>query len=81
MTQATNIAWVFFKIRIQMISSNVLKHGNKKGETTIFCKVRMTVPKNIKLYISIEYEIYDEVGVHKPDCINIKVVSMIKSLK
>lgn len=81
MTQATNIAWVFLKIRNQMISSNVLKHGNKKGVTTIFCKVRMNVPKNIKLYNSIGYEIYDEVVVHKPNGININVVSMIKSLK
>lgn len=81
MTQATNIAWVFFKIKKQMISSNVLKHGNKKGVTTIFCKVCMTVPKNIKLYSSIGFEIYDEEVVHKPNGINIKVVSMIKSLK
>ncbi|WP_191559214.1 GNAT family N-acetyltransferase [Metabacillus idriensis] len=53
----------------------------KKGGTTIFCKVRMTVPKNIKLYSSIGYEIYNEEVVHKPNGINIKVVSMMKSLK
>ncbi|MBY0599934.1 GNAT family N-acetyltransferase [Bacillus bingmayongensis] len=53
----------------------------KKGVTMIFCKVRMTVPKNIKLYSSIGYEIYNEEVVHKPNGINIKVVSMIKNLK
>ncbi|WP_332698163.1 GNAT family N-acetyltransferase [Halalkalibacter lacteus] len=52
----------------------------KKGVTTIFCKVRMTVPKNIKLYRSIGYGIYDEEVVHKPNGINIKVVSMKKRL-
>ena len=50
----------------------------KKRVTTIFCKVRMTVPKNIKLYSSIGYGIYDEEVVHKPNGINIKVVSMMK---
>ncbi|MDF9759578.1 ribosomal protein S18 acetylase RimI-like enzyme [Peribacillus simplex] len=52
----------------------------KKEVTTIFCKVRMTVPKNIKLYSSIGYGIYDEEVVHKPNGINIKVVSMMKKL-
>lgn len=46
--------------------------------TTILCKVRKTVPKNIQLYSSIGYEVYDEKIVHKPDGINIKVVSMKK---
>jgi len=52
----------------------------KKGITTLFCKVRMTVPKNIKLYSSIGYRIYDEEVVHKPNGINIKVISMEKRL-
>lgn len=52
----------------------------EKGVSTIFCKVRMTVPKNIKLYSSIGYGIYDEEVVHKPNGINIKVVSMLKRL-
>ena len=46
----------------------------------ILCKVRMTVPKNIKLYSSIGYRIYDEEIVHKPNGITIKVVSMEKEL-
>lgn len=53
----------------------------KKEVTTIFCKVRMTVPKNIKLYSSIGYGIYDEEVVHKPNGIIIKVVSMMKKLR
>lgn len=52
----------------------------KKEVTTIFCKVRMTVPKNIKLNSSIGYGIYDEEVVHKLNGINIKVVSMMKRL-
>jgi hypothetical protein len=40
----------------------------------------MTVPKNIKLYRSIGYGIYDEEVVHKQNGINIKVVSMMKRL-
>lgn len=52
----------------------------KKGVTTILCKVRMTVPKNINLYSSIGYQIYDEEVVHKPNGVNIMVVSMKKRL-
>ncbi|TKI25013.1 GNAT family N-acetyltransferase [Bacillus pumilus] len=48
--------------------------------TNIFCKVRMTVSKNIKLYISMGYFIYDEEVVHKPNGLSIKVVSMKKKL-
>lgn len=40
----------------------------------------MTVPKNIQLYSSIGYSIYDEEVVHKPNGINIQVVSMQKKL-
>jgi len=40
----------------------------------------MTVPKNIKLYSSIGYGVYDEEVVHKPNGIDIKVVSMMKKL-
>ncbi|MED1472689.1 GNAT family N-acetyltransferase [Bacillus salipaludis] len=66
------------------IAKKILKsleaYANKVGITTILCKVRMTVPKNIQLYSSIGYDIYDEEVVHKPNGINIKVVSMKKEL-
>ncbi|QRY35695.1 GNAT family N-acetyltransferase [Bacillus sp. PDNC022] len=52
----------------------------QKELTTIFCKVRMTVTKNIKLYSSMGYYIYDEEVVHKPNGLSIKVVSMMKKL-
>lgn len=55
-------------------------YANQKGKPKIQCKVRMTVPKNIKLYSSIGYSIYDEEVVHKPNGMNIKVVSMMKQL-
>ncbi|MBI1628795.1 GNAT family N-acetyltransferase [Bacillus safensis] len=48
--------------------------------TAIFCKVRMTVTKNIKLYSSMGYYIYDEEVVHKPNGLSIKVASMMKKL-
>ncbi|MBY0596188.1 GNAT family N-acetyltransferase [Bacillus bingmayongensis] len=50
------------------------------GVSTIFCKIRMTVPKNIQLYSSIGYHVFDEDIVHKPNGINIKVISMEKEL-
>ena len=48
--------------------------------TSIFCKVRMTVIRNIKLYSSVGYSIYDEEVVHKPNGLSIKIVSMMKNL-
>ncbi|MFY3790804.1 GNAT family N-acetyltransferase [Ureibacillus sp. MALMAid1270] len=64
------------------IAKKILKsledYAKKVNVTTILCKVRKTVPKNIQLYSSIGYEVYDEKIVHKPDGINIKVVSMKK---
>jgi ribosomal protein S18 acetylase RimI-like enzyme len=66
------------------IAKNILKsledYANKVGVSTIICKVRMTVPKNIQLYNSIGYDVYDEEVVNKPNGINIKVVSMKKKL-
>ena len=44
----------------------------------IQCKVRMAAPKNIALYQSVGYEIYDEEIVYKPDGATVKVVAMIK---
>ena len=60
---------------------NALDDYAKQNEKpTIRCKVRMTVPKNIKLYKSIGYRIFDEEVVHKPNGVTIKVVSMEKQL-
>lgn len=68
----------------QGIAKEILKslddYAKQNEKPTILCKVRMTVPKNIKLYSSIGYRIYDEEVVHKPNGINIKVVSMEKQL-
>ncbi|MBY7142123.1 GNAT family N-acetyltransferase [Virgibacillus sp. NKC19-3] len=52
----------------------------KKGVTTICCKVRMTVPKNIQLYHSIGYRIFDKEVIQKPNGLHINVVSMMKRL-
>ena len=54
--------------------------AKQKEKSTIWCKVRMTVPKNINLYRSMGYGIYDEKVVHKPSCMSVKVVSMKKQL-
>ncbi|WP_245676138.1 GNAT family N-acetyltransferase [Domibacillus iocasae] len=56
------------------------EHAEQIKKTKVLCKVRMTVPKNIKLYNSLGYRIYDEELVYKPNGINIKVVSMMKQL-
>jgi ribosomal protein S18 acetylase RimI-like enzyme len=66
------------------IAKKILKsledYANKINVNTILCKVRMTVPKNIQLYSSTGYDVYDEEVVHKLNGINIKVVSMKKEL-
>ncbi|GAE27804.1 hypothetical protein JCM9140_3964 [Halalkalibacter wakoensis JCM 9140] len=51
----------------------------KEQLSTILCKVRMTVPKNIQLYRSIGYEISDEEIVHKPNGQQVSVVTMKKT--
>ena len=56
------------------------EYARKKELTKIQCKVRMNVPRNINLYNSIGYKIYDEEIVHKPNGGNIKVVAMEKQL-
>ncbi len=53
---------------------------NKEDVTTILCKVRMTVPKNILLYSSIGYDVYNEEVMQKPNGMSIRVVSMKKEL-
>jgi len=66
------------------IAKKILKsledYANKVDINTLICKVRMTVPKNIQLYSSIGYDVYDEEVIHKPNGMNIKVVSMKKLL-
>jgi len=68
----------------QGIAKKILKYledyANNIGVSTILCKVRMTVTKNIQLYSSIGYHIYDEEMVNKPNGITIKVFSMKKDL-
>ncbi|MBD8006894.1 GNAT family N-acetyltransferase [Bacillus norwichensis] len=68
----------------QGIAKKILKsledYATKIGVTTVLCKVRLTVPKNIKLYRSIGYIHYDEEVVHKPNGTSIKVGSMKKLL-
>jgi len=66
------------------IAKKILKsledYADKVEVSTILCKVRMTAQKNIQLYSSIGYAVYNEEVVHKPNGINIKVVSMKKEL-
>ncbi|MDM5331551.1 GNAT family N-acetyltransferase [Neobacillus sp. CF12] len=68
----------------QGIAKNLLKsleeYAFNVGVHTLLCKVRMTVPKNIYLYSSIGYKIYNEEVVHKPNGIKIKVALMQKNL-
>ncbi|TQR15625.1 GNAT family N-acetyltransferase [Psychrobacillus soli] len=80
----------FFRLSVipekqgQGIAKKILKsledYAINNGIHTLFCKVRMTVPKNIQLYSSIGFNIYEEEVVHKPNGISIKVVSMEKKL-
>jgi ribosomal protein S18 acetylase RimI-like enzyme len=75
---------VFQEKQGQGIAKYILKsleeYANQKDLPEIVCKVRMTVAKNIKLYCSMGYSIYDEEVVYKPKGIKLKVVSMRKQL-
>ncbi|MCM3056138.1 hypothetical protein [Caldibacillus thermoamylovorans] len=51
-----------------------------QGIPTLSCTVRLSVPRNIQLYQSLGYEIYDEEVIHKPNEIQVKVVLMKKML-
>ena len=66
------------------IAKKILKsletYATKINVSTVLCKVRVTVTKNLQLYNSIGYHVYDEEMVHKPSGITIKVVSMKKDL-
>ena len=68
----------------QGIAKKILKaleaYALEQGKSLIQCKVRMTVPKNIALYQSVGYEIYDEEVVYKPDGATVKVVAMMKNV-
>ncbi|MEH7254431.1 GNAT family N-acetyltransferase [Neobacillus niacini] len=55
-------------------------YAKNKEIPTLLCKVRLTVPKNINLYSSVGFKVYNEEVVHKPNGINLKVVSMKKQL-
>ncbi|WP_449620673.1 GNAT family N-acetyltransferase [Robertmurraya sp. Marseille-Q9965] len=48
--------------------------------TTLRCKVRMAIPRNIHLYSSIGYIIDSEYTVQKPNGMSVKVASMVKKL-
>lgn len=66
----------------QGIAKELLKsleaYAIKQEKLIVKCKVRMTAPKNIALYHSIGYKIYDEEVLAKPHGITLKVVSMMK---
>ncbi|MBD8070659.1 GNAT family N-acetyltransferase [Bacillus sp. PS06] len=69
----------------QGIAKSMLRYleklANEENISKITCKVRMNVVKNINLYTSLGYSVYDEEIVNKPNGINIKVASMIKCIE
>lgn len=55
-------------------------YAKQKEKSSIRCKVRMTVPRNVNLYQSMGYTIYDEEVIHRSNNVQLKVVSMKKQL-
>ncbi|MDV6377166.1 GNAT family N-acetyltransferase [Sporosarcina sp. GW1-11] len=55
-------------------------YARQHNKSTLLCKVRADVTKNIMLYQSMGYAIYDEEILHRPDGTSLAVVSMKKSL-
>ncbi|MHA6259568.1 GNAT family N-acetyltransferase [Sporosarcina sp. CAU 1771] len=50
-------------------------------KAAIRCKVRSALPKNISLYVSMGYTIYEEEVLQRGDNVQLKVVSMEKKLR
>ncbi|PLR78970.1 GNAT family N-acetyltransferase [Bacillus sp. V3-13] len=53
----------------------------KDGKTKIECRVRMSLPKNIRLYESIGYKLHKEETVTNPNGFQVKTVIMEKLIK
>ncbi len=70
--------------RGQGIAKKILRYledyASQHEKTVIACKVRADVSKNITLYQSIGYNIYEESILHRDDGTSIAVVSMKKAL-
>lgn len=68
----------------QGIAKELLKsletYALEQEKSIVKCKVRMAAPKNIALYHSIGYKIYDEEILSRPHGVTLKVVSMMKYL-
>ncbi|WP_338062849.1 GNAT family N-acetyltransferase [Sporolactobacillus pectinivorans] len=54
--------------------------ARRNGKNMAVCRVRKNVGRNLKLYQSIGFHIFDQEIVHKPGGINLKVVHMKKKL-
>lgn len=55
-------------------------YANEQKKPMLVCKVRAEVGKNISLYESIGYEVFDEELLHREDGTRLAVVSMKKML-
>lgn len=68
----------------QGIAKKILRfleeYAMQHEKSVIVCKVRADVPKNISLYESIGYHVYEESVLHRSDGTSIAVVSMKKSI-
>ncbi|AXH99252.1 GNAT family N-acetyltransferase [Sporosarcina sp. PTS2304] len=68
----------------QGIAKQMLRHledyAKQRNTSTLLCKVRADVEKNISLYESIGYHVYDKEILHRSDGTSVAVVSMKKSL-
>ncbi|WP_338326007.1 GNAT family N-acetyltransferase [Sporolactobacillus shoreae] len=65
----------------KIILNNLEEFARENGKNKAVCRVRKNVERNIKLYQSIGFHIFDHETVHKSGGINIEVVSMQKKLK
>lgn len=64
----------------KIILNNLEEFARENGKNKAVCRVRKNVKRNIRLYQSVGFCIYDHEVVHKSGGINIEVVSMQKQL-
>lgn len=55
-------------------------YANARGISTLSCKVRLTVQRNIELYRSVGFKIVREELVYKPNGLKLPIVAMEKQL-
>lgn len=65
----------------KMLIHTLESYATARRISTLSCKVRLTVSKNIRLYLSVGFKMVQEQLVHKPNGLKLPIVTMEKQLR